>query len=79
MCRETWLFALVGGSVALAGHGLLKLLIAFWRAAGVANAVQAVTTLQLNFVANGRLTCGGWPVRGAVSGAGGAGSTLLEV
>jgi glycosyltransferase XagB len=35
---------------------LLKLLIALGCAAGVANAVQAVTTLQLNFVANGRLT-----------------------
>jgi cellulose synthase/poly-beta-1,6-N-acetylglucosamine synthase-like glycosyltransferase len=35
---------------------LLKLLIALGCAAGVANAVQAVTTLQLNFVANGRVT-----------------------
>jgi glycosyltransferase XagB len=35
---------------------LLKLLIALGCAAGVANAVQAVTTLQLNFVANGRIT-----------------------
>jgi cellulose synthase/poly-beta-1,6-N-acetylglucosamine synthase-like glycosyltransferase len=66
-CREKWLFALVGGSVALAGHGLLKLLIAFGCAAGVANAVQAVTTLQLNFVANGRLT---WRRRVAGSGVG---------
>ena len=35
---------------------MLKLLIALGCAAGVANAVQAVTTLQLNFVANGRIT-----------------------
>ena len=34
----------------------MKLLIAVGCAAGLANAVQAVTTLQLNFVANGRLT-----------------------
>ncbi|HEV2919868.1 MAG TPA: glycosyltransferase, partial [Actinomycetota bacterium] len=66
-CREKWLFALIGGSVALVGHGLLKLLIAFGCAAGVANAVQAVTTLQLNFVANGRLT---WRRRVAGSGVG---------
>jgi glycosyltransferase XagB len=46
---------------------LLKLLIAFGCAAGVANAVQAVTTLQLNFVANGRLT---WRRRVAGSGVG---------
>ncbi|HKO86326.1 MAG TPA: glycosyltransferase [Actinomycetota bacterium] len=57
----------MGGSVALAGHGLLKLLITFGCAAGVANAVQAVTTLQLNFVANGRLT---WRRRIVASGAG---------
>ena len=55
-CREKWLFGLIGGSVALVGQGMLKLLIAFGCAAGLANAVQAVTTLQLNFVANGRLT-----------------------
>jgi glycosyltransferase XagB len=35
---------------------LLKLLVAFGCAATIANAVQAVTTLQLNFVANGHLT-----------------------
>jgi putative flippase GtrA len=46
---------------------LLKLLIAFGCAAGAANAVQAVTTLQLNFVANGRLT---WRRRVAGSGVG---------
>ena len=65
--REKWLFALIGGSVALAGHGLLKLLITLGCAAGVANAVQAVTTLQLNFVANGRLT---WRRRLVGSGVG---------
>src|SRR4029450_9882893 len=65
--REKWLFALIGGSVALAGHGLLKLLITLGCAAGVANAVQAVTTLQLNFVANGRLT---WRRRLGGSGVG---------
>jgi putative flippase GtrA len=46
---------------------LLKLLITLGCAAGVANAVQAVTTLQLNFVANGRLT---WRRRVAGSGIG---------
>lgn len=46
---------------------MLKLLIALGCAAGVANAVQAVTTLQLNFVANGRLT---WRRRVAGSGVG---------
>jgi cellulose synthase/poly-beta-1,6-N-acetylglucosamine synthase-like glycosyltransferase len=54
--REKWLFALIGGSVALVGHGLLKLLVALGCAAAIANAVQAVTTLQLNFVANGHFT-----------------------
>jgi cellulose synthase/poly-beta-1,6-N-acetylglucosamine synthase-like glycosyltransferase len=53
--------------VALAGHGLLKALIALGCAAGIANALQAVTTLQLNFVANGRLT---WRQRVAGSGIG---------
>ena len=46
-CREKWLFTLIGGSVALAGHGLLKLLITIGCAAGVANAVQAQQTTQL--------------------------------
>jgi cellulose synthase/poly-beta-1,6-N-acetylglucosamine synthase-like glycosyltransferase len=49
-------FVLIGGSVALVGHGLLRLLIGFGYAPGVANALQAVATLQLNFVANGHLT-----------------------
>jgi glycosyltransferase XagB len=53
--------------VALVGHGLLKALIALGCAAGIANALQAVTTLQLNFVANGRLT---WRRRVAGSGVG---------
>jgi hypothetical protein len=66
-CREKWLFALVGGFVALLGHGLLRLLIALGCAAGIANVLQAVTTLQLNFVANGRLT---WRRRVAGSGVG---------
>ncbi|HTE71475.1 MAG TPA: glycosyltransferase [Actinomycetes bacterium] len=66
-CREKWLFALIGGSVALAGHGLLKLLISVGCAAALANALQAVATLQLNFVANGHLT---WRVRVAGSGVG---------
>src|SRR4029453_14683699 len=79
-CREKWLFALVGGSVALVGHGLLKLLIALGCAATIANVLQAVATLQLNFVANGPLTwrrqIGGRGSRaaGPVPGAGGAGS-----
>jgi putative flippase GtrA len=55
-CREKWLFTLVGGSVALIGNGLLKLLIALGCAAAIANVLQAVTTLQLNFVANRHLT-----------------------
>ena len=63
---EKWLFALVGGFVALLGHGLLKLLIALG-AAAIANTLQAVTTLQLNFVANGHLT---WRRRVAGSGVG---------
>jgi cellulose synthase/poly-beta-1,6-N-acetylglucosamine synthase-like glycosyltransferase len=46
---------------------LLKLLIALGCAAGVANALQAVATLQLNFAANGRLT---WRRRVAGSGVG---------
>jgi putative flippase GtrA len=46
---------------------LLKALIALGCAAGIANALQAVTTLQLNFVANGRLT---WRRRVAGSGVG---------
>src|SRR4029453_3560737 len=75
-CREKWLFALIGGSVALVGHGLLKLLIALGCAAGVANAVQAVTPLPLNFGAAGRLT---WRRRttgsGVALGTGGGGST----
>jgi glycosyltransferase XagB len=66
-CREKWLFALVGGFVALVGHGLLRLLIALGCAAAIANTLQAVTTLQLNFVANGRLT---WRRRVAGSGVG---------
>ena len=44
---------------------MLKLLIALGCAAGVANAVQAVTTLQLNFVANGRFTWRGLAGAGA--------------
>src|SRR4029453_1637253 len=55
-CREKWLFTPADGSVALVGHGLLKLLIALGCAATIANVLQAVATLQLNFVANGRLT-----------------------
>ena len=66
-CREKWLFALVGGSVALLGHGLLKLLIALGCAAAIANTLQAVTTLQLNFIVNGHLT---WRRRVAGSGVG---------
>src|SRR4029450_10843772 len=55
-CREKWLFTPADGSVALVGHGSLKLLIALDCAATIANVLQAVATLQLNFVANGRLT-----------------------
>jgi glycosyltransferase XagB len=65
--RETWLFALVGGSVALLGHELLQLLIAVGVAAGMANVLQAVVTLQANFVANRHLT---WRRQIAGSGVG---------
>jgi putative flippase GtrA len=58
----------VGGSVALLGHELLKLLIDVGCAAGVANALQAVATLQVNFVANRHLT---WRQRVAGSDVGG--------
>jgi hypothetical protein len=63
-CREKWLFALVGGFVALLGHGLLRLLIALGCAAGIANVLQAVTTL------GGAVS----PAPGSASGSGGADS-----
>jgi glycosyltransferase XagB len=54
--REKWLFTVVGASVAGLGHVMLKLLIAAGLAAALANVVQAITTLQVNFVANRYLT-----------------------
>jgi putative flippase GtrA len=65
--RETLLSALAGGSVALLGHELLRLLIAVEVTAGMANVLQAVATLQLNFLANRHLT---WRRRIAGSGVG---------
>jgi glycosyltransferase XagB len=64
---EKLLFVLVGGCVAFVGHELLKLLIGLGWDPGGANALQAVATLQLNFVANRRLT---WRRRVAGSGVG---------
>ena len=54
--RELLLFVLVGASVAVAGHQLLLGLLAVGLLPAVANAVQAVLTLQLNFVGNALLT-----------------------
>ena len=49
-------FALVGLTVATVGHGILAALAAAGLAAWLANVVQALLTLQLNFVANRHLT-----------------------
>ena len=65
--QEKWLFALVGASVAVLGRVLLDLLVAAGCAATVANALQAVVTLQVNFLANRHLT---WRRRVAGSGLG---------
>ncbi len=54
--RELAVFMLVGASVAVAGHQLLLGLLALGLLPAVANAVQAVLTLQLNFAANSLLT-----------------------
>jgi cellulose synthase/poly-beta-1,6-N-acetylglucosamine synthase-like glycosyltransferase len=62
--RELVAFVAVGLSVAVLGHGLLAGLIAVGLAPAVANVVQAVLTLQLNFAANHRLT---WRARTAGS------------
>lgn len=59
------MFVTVGLSVALVGHGMLAGLILLGVAPAVANAVQALLTLQLNFAANHRLT---WRERTAGSG-----------
>jgi putative flippase GtrA len=63
--REKWLFALVGVSVAVFGRVLLDLLIAVGCAAALANVLQAVVTLQVNFAGNRVLT---WRRRVAGSG-----------
>jgi len=54
--RDVPLFLLVGASVGIAGHRLLLVLLHLGVAPVVANAVQAVLTLQLNFVANSLIT-----------------------
>lgn len=54
--RELWLFLAIGGGIAVLGHGLLELLIRLGVAAGLANAVQIVVTLQLSFVAHDLVT-----------------------
>jgi cellulose synthase/poly-beta-1,6-N-acetylglucosamine synthase-like glycosyltransferase len=54
--RDVPLFLLVGACVGIAGHRLLLALLHVGVAPVVANAVQAVLTLQLNFVANSLIT-----------------------
>ena len=54
--RDVPLFLLVGAGVGIAGHRLLLALLELGVAPAVANTVQAVITLQLNFVANSLLT-----------------------
>lgn len=54
--RELVGFVAVGLSVALVGHGMLAGLVLLGAAPTVANVVQALATLQLNFAANHRLT-----------------------
>jgi glycosyltransferase XagB len=54
--RDVPLFLLVGGCVGIVGHRLLLALLHLGVAPVGANAVQAVLTLQLNFVANSLIT-----------------------
>jgi len=54
--RELWLFLIIGGTVAVLGHGLLELLMRQGLPAGWANAVQLVVTLQLSFVLHDLVT-----------------------
>jgi putative flippase GtrA len=54
--RDVPLFLLVGGCVGIVGHRLLLALLALGVAPVVANTVQAVLTLQVNFVANSLIT-----------------------
>jgi cellulose synthase/poly-beta-1,6-N-acetylglucosamine synthase-like glycosyltransferase len=54
--REKLTFALVGASVAVLGRVLLDLLVAAGCGATIANGLQAVVTLQVNFLANRHLT-----------------------
>jgi cellulose synthase/poly-beta-1,6-N-acetylglucosamine synthase-like glycosyltransferase len=54
--RDVPLFLLVGVSVGIIGHQLLLALVALGVVPAVANTVQAVATLQLNFVGNCLLT-----------------------
>jgi cellulose synthase/poly-beta-1,6-N-acetylglucosamine synthase-like glycosyltransferase len=54
--RDVPLFLLVGASVGIAGHRLLLGLLGLGVAPAAANTVQAVLTLQLNFVANSLIT-----------------------
>jgi cellulose synthase/poly-beta-1,6-N-acetylglucosamine synthase-like glycosyltransferase len=54
--HELPLFLLVGATVAVTGHGILLGLVAVGWAAWLANTVQVLVTLQLNFAANRQLT-----------------------
>jgi cellulose synthase/poly-beta-1,6-N-acetylglucosamine synthase-like glycosyltransferase len=54
--RDAVLFVLVGLTVGVAGHELLVALLAWGLIPAVANTVQAVITLQLNFAGNAALT-----------------------
>ena len=54
--RDVPLFLLVGAGVGIVGHRLLLALLGLGLAPAVANTVQAVVTLQLNFVGNSLLT-----------------------
>ncbi len=65
--REIVVFAGVGGTVAVLGHVMLATLIAAGVVAAIANAIQFVVTLQLNFVGNRAIT---WRRRVADGGPG---------
>ena len=54
--RDVPLFLLIGATVGIAGHQLLLALLGLGVIPAVANTVQAVVTLQLNFVGNSLVT-----------------------
>ena len=54
--RDIPLFLLVGATVGIAGHQVLLALLGLGVITAVANTVQAVLTLQLNFVGNSLIT-----------------------